>query len=89
MRELTEKEKELNNKSINRFDKELEIWELSKQILETELAQIPIKLKIAEYTKSEELDKTKQRILFLQSQMDILKKQIENGVEPKQTEDEE
>ena len=83
MRELTEEEKRLNQKAIDRESKSLYIWKLSKDITQRELELIPLKQEIGVYIKNEELKKLNQNIELAENKINILKKQIEEGVEEK------
>lgn len=81
MRELTEEEKTLNQKAIDRESKNLYIWKLSKEINDKELELIPKKQEIAMFIKNEELRKLNQSIQLAENKINILRKQIEEGVE--------
>ena len=71
------------SQSILKLEKELEVHSLSVDVLESELALLDKKTKIAKHNKEQDLEKAKGNVSYLQSQIDILKKQNEEGVREK------
>ena len=83
MRQLSDKEKELNNKAMERIKEDLEIQKMIKHVLDAEVQLIYFKSKIAEYNKKKDLKEMSKYVDHLEIQVRTLKDQIEKGVEEK------
>lgn len=83
-RELTEEEKGLNFKAIKRHEDDLKLQALTKEILESEVKVLPLKLELSQITKEKELETVNSNVEYLEKQIKVLKDQIVKGVESKE-----
>lgn len=84
MRQLSEQEKSINLKQIERIEKEKELQDLTLEILENEVLMLPKKTKLALLSKEHEVRTVKSNVEFHNNKIKVLKDQIVNGVQEKE-----
>ena len=87
-RQLDSTEKSLTLKNLRRNEKDLEMLQLQKEILESQIETLPKTIKLNIYAKNEELRRTDLQIESLEKSIEISKKQITEGVETNETKSE-
>lgn len=82
-RQLSEKEKTIYEKQLKAKEEELAMWDLTLEVLETELNLLPKKVEISLFGKKKELAKSKMEREMVKIGIDTMQTHMKEGVEEK------
>ena len=82
-RKLNTKEKSLIKNQIKHMELDMEMSNKIVEVISNEIEMLPRRTEIAMYNKKKELAQVVNQVIFNKNKIDLLKKQINQGVEVK------
>ena len=83
-RQLTEKEKSIYEKQLKAKEEELTMWDLTVEVLKSEIEDLPKKVELSLYAKNKELNKSKLEKEMIEMSINTLKSHLKDGVDEKE-----